>query len=94
MVGFGFVPVYFVSTPSEEIDKPSSSMTGSKVAGASVSVLSSHVIFPSHVKAIILSSLLIVTVIVTESASNIILLLSLVMDVSLPLVAFLPPDEG
>jgi len=93
-------PVYLVSTPSEEINKPGASGTGVKVAGAVVSVLSSHVIFLSHVKAIILSSLSIVTVTVivteaeAEAASNIILLLSLVLSITLPLVAFLPPDEG
>jgi len=71
MVTLAPFPVYFVSTPLE-IDKPASSMTGTKVAGATVSVLSPHFIFAVDVtKAVILSSLLSVTVIGDGAANTI-----------------------
>jgi len=82
-------PVYFVSTPSEEIDKPGSTWTGSKFAGAGVTESSAHLIFPvSDTKAVICSEL-IVTVIVTEAACNTIV--PSIVDVTLPLVIFISP---
>jgi hypothetical protein len=73
-------------------------MTGANVVGVVV-VLSSHFIVPvDDTKTVILSSLLIVTVIVAEAeaeaeaASNTIV--TLVMDVTFPLVVFLAPAVG